>query len=470
MKQAIIAVCVLTIFSLDPFKGYAKQMAREDTIREKRIEDILPEKLDLKLYNSKDESILSGSLKGKWVLLDFWETFCAACINSMPHHTALRDKYKDSLQIFLVTKSKSSQLDAFLGHNPIASKSNLPFIIEDTILNKLFPHRIIPHVVWINPEGKIKAITGGEEVTEDNLNRMMEGNTILTIKKDDVKWDYRKPIGGQNSDDQNTLRRSVLKQYDPSIGSAITFRTYKATATDGNYNHVYFSNIRPIQMFYNAFMIREGAVGNLNPNRIITKVKDSSIFLQYSNANLEMPFFPMKFPYMRWKDRAGYLQENSFSYDLIISKDLSSRSFSKILIDDLNQYFPIKAKVEKRDQLCLVIFVKDAEKASKSLKSTSEESTFTVDGEKIFFTGKPFSAFIAEMKHFNAIPIVDETGIEYPVDITVNFSESKYLNRKLGSVVNMETFDYDIFKQELNKYGLDCKKEKRKVEMLIVHD
>jgi thiol-disulfide isomerase/thioredoxin len=46
-----------------------------------------------------DKGLVTEPYKGKIVFVEFWGTWCAPCLMSIPHHQKLQDKYKDQLSI-----------------------------------------------------------------------------------------------------------------------------------------------------------------------------------------------------------------------------------------------------------------------------------------------------------------------------------------------------------------------------------
>ena len=69
--------------------------------REKARENIQPGKAapEFRLKNLKDEEMTLTSFRGKYVLLDFWGTWCGWCIKGMPKMKQYYAKYKNKMEI-----------------------------------------------------------------------------------------------------------------------------------------------------------------------------------------------------------------------------------------------------------------------------------------------------------------------------------------------------------------------------------
>ncbi|MDD2426464.1 MAG: redoxin domain-containing protein, partial [Bacteroidales bacterium] len=78
--------------------------------RVKAVDNVVIGKLcpEISTNASTDGSLVSLSdLRGKYVIIDFWGTWCGPCMAGVPHMKAFRDKYADRLQIFGVSNDKN---------------------------------------------------------------------------------------------------------------------------------------------------------------------------------------------------------------------------------------------------------------------------------------------------------------------------------------------------------------------------
>jgi len=83
--------------------------------------------ITLKIEN---DNLVSEQLKGKYVLLNFWATWCPPCIKEMPVFNEIYDQYSDDFELIgiLFEKEKDlKQLDAFLKKYKI----KFPIVVGD---------------------------------------------------------------------------------------------------------------------------------------------------------------------------------------------------------------------------------------------------------------------------------------------------------------------------------------------------
>ncbi|MCS3800882.1 thiol-disulfide isomerase/thioredoxin [Chitinophagaceae bacterium OAS944] len=102
-------------------------------------------------------------LRGKWIILDFWNELCAACINSFPEVQSIHDKYSDDVKIISVAfngtmgHSHSSEKSIKRMFGKLKSKYDFTFTIAyDSILYRIFN---VPCIIIVDPIGCVRFIT-----------------------------------------------------------------------------------------------------------------------------------------------------------------------------------------------------------------------------------------------------------------------------------------------------------------------
>ncbi|KQC00593.1 hypothetical protein AQF98_07855 [Pedobacter sp. Hv1] len=127
----------------------------------------------------KPDSLTLATYKGKFIILDFWATWCSSCIYQFAKLENLQQRYQDQIKILLInavyTKDTPQRMYGILsGEKAPFIKSSLPSVYNDTVLSKLFPHAYLPHYVWLGPKGEFLALTNTDMLNEQTIKSVLE--------------------------------------------------------------------------------------------------------------------------------------------------------------------------------------------------------------------------------------------------------------------------------------------------------
>jgi thiol-disulfide isomerase/thioredoxin len=239
------------------------------------IGDKVPDLVFDHVVNYKNGTVKLSDLKGKLVILDFMHTSCRSCLQTLLRFESLQKEFKQNVAFLIITTQKKENVNAFLQKTAVGKKITFPFITGDTSLQTIFPFTFISHLVWIGPDGVVKAITHGDYVTPNNLNFIVKGGiNHWPVKLDEPDFDYQKPLLVLNPQIQNLgnfpVTGSFLLPYLPEV--AQYFLVTKDTVNETV--RTVFIN-QPITEMYLRLVGKTG----FPHSQIQLKVKDSSRYI-----------------------------------------------------------------------------------------------------------------------------------------------------------------------------------------------
>lgn len=115
-----------------------------------------------------------SSYKGKWVLVNYWATWCPPCLEEVPDLVNLYDqrKQKDIMVLGVVfdykdVKEVSEYVDDMLMSYPIV-------LGDDSVTGQIGSAEVLPTTFIYNPQGALVKIKRGL-ITRDYVERMIAG-------------------------------------------------------------------------------------------------------------------------------------------------------------------------------------------------------------------------------------------------------------------------------------------------------
>ena len=112
--------------------------------------------------------------RGKWVLVNYWATWCPPCLEEVPDLVMLYDQYKDSslMVIGVAQQYKSRKEVARFVDDMLMS---YPIVLGNASVNAQFgPDEILPTTFIYNPHGKLVKTKRGL-ISKDYIEQLMSG-------------------------------------------------------------------------------------------------------------------------------------------------------------------------------------------------------------------------------------------------------------------------------------------------------
>lgn len=281
------------------------------------------------IIHGQSPSLNLKEAQGKVVILDFWSIYCGSCLQHLPLIQKLNSQFKDSLLILPVTSEPREKVLQAMERNPILRNTYFQTAVEDKKLKQLFPHDLVPHLVWIDRQGKYIGATLIEYLTPANIRQVWQGK----IPHWEIKTD-------KNLID---LKKTSLHDYYQQDTSNYFFPYLAGVNSQSGTVLMPDSSIR----FYmvNTSMARQYAVATsfqglpLEPKRREINLKDALAYEYQPSAGYQ----------------ADWAKVYSYSYERIFSKGTSITQLHQLLLKDLNTHFHLTGQIIKESKAVWVL-------------------------------------------------------------------------------------------------------------------
>ena len=413
--------------------------AQSPPVKTLHVGDTVPDITLTNVYNYPSSTIRLSDLKGKLVILDFWATWCGSCIKVLPSLNKIQSEFKGQIQILVVGYQAGKTVQSFLQNNALAKGIKLPFITSDSTLKKLFPHHTIPHEVWIDKNGFVKAITGDEYLTPGNVQAMIAG-TISTLpeKKDVLNYTSRKPLleNDNGGNDKLLLYRSTLTKYIEGLFSG----HINSIDPDSTVRRLTFINLPLLSLYYSA-----GMKTLPYANRVILEVSNLPDYIDTTTTHIS------------WNEWA---KKHVYCYEVSIPIGTSQKAIDQMMLEDLNKSFGINGRIENRRIKCFALVMTSKNDNLFKSKGGIPVNQLYGDAKTKKLLNQPLSKLIEALNNQIAAEplkpvVVDETGYTGMVDLNLPVNEINDIPR---------------LRIILRKYGLDIIPVERVMPLFVITD
>ena len=126
-------------------------------------------------------TISTEQYRGKWLLVDFWASWCSSCTKSFARLDSLHQQFGNQFNILMVNPKESGDNAAkieqfFAKRQALTGKAfTLPVVWGDTQAFQHFPFKLLPHCIWVDPQGVVRGITGKQWITAETINSLLNG-------------------------------------------------------------------------------------------------------------------------------------------------------------------------------------------------------------------------------------------------------------------------------------------------------
>lgn len=392
-------------------------------------------------FPQKKVSLLD--FEGRWLILEFWSKNCVACVAGFPKINQLQLAFKDRIQIVLIGKNDNKYNKNIRGmYEKYREKENLELTVAyDSLLFDRFDIQSTPQAIIIDPQSIVRAISTSAELNMENLGSLLESKgskngSISNSLKSEGK--------------RNTLYWPFIYQ-DENKDTSILYRSFLSKWSRGQ--RIAISTIIDQQPHLSGFRATCMSLKRLYTIAYLGRSDwgfDDSLYARFWRE----PIIETKDSSLFQDDFRG--SKGLYNYSLKVPVEKANKEHLKWAMQwDLKKYFGYDVSIETRTMPYWKLIVLD-QKLLDQDKSKCNRKERTGDHAGIELKNVSINELLAVIYSYHQLeaPFVNESGIEYNIDINVD-----------ALMVNLE----DI-RKSLQKNGLDLVKSQRKMQVIVIRN
>ena len=347
------------------------------------------------------------SLEDKFIVIEFWATWCGPCLDAVPHLNELQEKFRSNNDLVFIsmTDEKPEKIKATLDRidfktivvSDQSKKTHKDLEVEKNGV------MMIPITVLIDNNGNVKWKGHPEELNEEKLNLFLKGEQIKETKKTEVSI--------VDKSENDFLDKITLKMKNKSIDTLF----YLEPSHDEN-----------------SSLIANGIIKGkfIAQNKSVSEIISNLLGIPEEQINISSKVRDLKF---------------NLAYKNITDKDLKLKLKDKLL-KRLNLIERIAFKEYEIYELKILekSKIKNSKKTSDKMGHISESKTH------IILSNSNINDLSKEISNLFKIIVKDETGLNGNYDLILNKHSIQELNKDL--ILNGLKLEKRKQKTEIYKY------------------
>lgn len=413
------------------------------------------------ILNYSKTAVNLSAFSGKAILIDFWAIFCQPCLAQFPELQRIQEKYKKELQVIAVTSDSLETVAGlfedirYQGFNLLTVARGADNSANDSLFFA-FPHKYIPHYVWIDKNRIVRAITGHEALSDDNISLLTRGGSLDVVNKEvNISFAGHPALYTYQEADiaeKMMLNDSIKGLIGYSLLTGYNRKYPPSSAID--YAGVYTERrIRTWNLPLGTMMRLAYGKGG----REVWEQELVPMPRVFFNIGDTVLFHKLTLNFKQAPDTTA----DMYCYDLIIPKR-SKQVLMERMKEDLYRYFGVSGKIVQRKVSCYVLSLIDSSRLRTKggaphvggnmyyLKLQNADFSFLTEHIRAYNEGSKTTPY----NGLESGIIVDETNFTGRIDINIT------------ARIN----DLPSLKMELSKYGLALREGERWIDVLLLGD
>ena len=151
-KSLFLSFLILILLGLSHFSAAANQPSSKNFV----------------VKDTAGKTHVLSQYKGKWVIVNYWATWCPPCLEEVPDLVALYDSRKNKDVMLLGVAEVAEYVDDMLMSYPIV-------LGDDAVMQQIGSAEVLPTTFIYNPQGVLVKTKRGK-VTKQYLEGLMKAN------------------------------------------------------------------------------------------------------------------------------------------------------------------------------------------------------------------------------------------------------------------------------------------------------